>query len=324
MALTPLQEKECQALKALFNEKSKISQREFVKLYDLGTPANLSQYLNGRRPLNITIASKVAAGLSIKVSDFSPRLASDIEELNTINNVSRTLVAQKKNPMISLTFAERLKSLMEEKKISNADLARIMGVTRATVKLWVDGKTLQLKYNDAVSLSEVFGVHVDWLMSGNGDKQIEDQDDSVLLKRINLTALCGKYPSINVPADDENNEERVEAIRAGSKWFFNNFPHYQPEDVRFVTATDDTMEPLIRKGDLVFVNIKENNFNRDGLYFVYLEGQYFIKRIQRAIGRKLILISENTSYRDIEITANTKVELYIIGRVVKSFKSIEY
>ena len=50
MALTPLQEKECQTLKALFNEKSTLSQREFVKKYDLGTPANLGQYLNGRRP----------------------------------------------------------------------------------------------------------------------------------------------------------------------------------------------------------------------------------------------------------------------------------
>lgn len=101
MALTPLQEKECQSLKALFNEKSKISQREFVKLYDLGTPANLGQYLNGRRPLNITIASKVAAGLGIKVSDFSPRLANEIKELNAINNVSPALITQKKIPIIS-------------------------------------------------------------------------------------------------------------------------------------------------------------------------------------------------------------------------------
>lgn len=223
-----------------------------------------------------------------------------------------------------MTFADRLKSLMEEKKISNADLARIMGVTRATVKLWVDGKTLQLKYNDAVSLSEIFGVHVDWLMSGNGDKQIKDQDDSVLLKRINLTALCGKYPSINVPTDVENNEELVETIRAGSKWFFNNFPHYRPEDVQIVTATGDSMEPLIKEGDLVFVDINVQSCNRDGIFFLYLDGQYFIKRIQRSIGRSLILISENPSYRDIEIKPDSQVEFYVIGRVIKSFKSIEY
>lgn len=125
MALTPLQEKECQSLKALFNEKSKISQREFVKLYDLGTPANLGQYLNGRRPLNITIASKVAAGLGIKVSDFSPRLANEIKELNAINNVSPAVITQKKIPIISKVqaglFTDKGQLISRDTCINNGD-----------------------------------------------------------------------------------------------------------------------------------------------------------------------------------------------------------
>ncbi len=223
-----------------------------------------------------------------------------------------------------MTFADRLKSLMDEKNISNADLARVLGVTRATVKFWGDGKTVQLKYNDAVSLAKIFGVNVDWLMTGKGEKNENSQNNKVLLRRVNLEVLCGKYPSIGVPAEIENNDDLVDTIEAGSKWFFNNFPHYQPEDVRIVTATGDSMEPLIKEGDLVFVDIKAKNCNRDGIYFLCLDGQYFIKRIQRSIGRKLILISENSSYRDIEIAADSQVEFYVIGRVIKSFKSIEY
>lgn len=125
MALTPLQEKECQKLKALFNEKSKISQREFVKLYDLGTPANLGQYLNGRRPLNMSIASKVAAGLGIKVSDFSPRLANEIKELNAVNDVEPVVTNQKKIPLISKVqagvFTDKGQIIDRDTCISNGD-----------------------------------------------------------------------------------------------------------------------------------------------------------------------------------------------------------
>lgn len=75
MPLTPEQTQECLRLKQLFLEKSDLSQRAFVKKYNLGTPANLSQYLQGRRALNIKIASVVAKALGVEVADFSPRLA---------------------------------------------------------------------------------------------------------------------------------------------------------------------------------------------------------------------------------------------------------
>lgn len=51
--LTPEQEQECRKLKALFDERAGMSQRAFVKKYNLGTPANLGQYLLGRRPLTL-------------------------------------------------------------------------------------------------------------------------------------------------------------------------------------------------------------------------------------------------------------------------------
>lgn len=37
--LTPEQEQECRKLKALFDERAGMSQRAFVKKYNLGTPA---------------------------------------------------------------------------------------------------------------------------------------------------------------------------------------------------------------------------------------------------------------------------------------------
>lgn len=96
MPLTTEQTQECLRLKQLFLEKSDLSQRAFVKKYNLGTPANLGQYLQGRRALNIKIASVVAKALGVEVADFSPRLAREIAQI-------------KSDPLVSFTPASPFK-----------------------------------------------------------------------------------------------------------------------------------------------------------------------------------------------------------------------
>lgn len=78
MPLTPEQVQECATLKRLFKEKATLSQRAFAAQYGLGTPGNLNQYLNGRRPLNLRVAAILAGALGIDVKDFSPRIAREI------------------------------------------------------------------------------------------------------------------------------------------------------------------------------------------------------------------------------------------------------
>lgn len=110
--MTPEQEKECERLKALFVERAGISQREFVKKYNLGTPANLGQYLNGRRPLNVSLAARLAQILGVSISDFSPRLAKEAAELGiSVSNVSPAPGASmKKIPVLSYVQAGLLSS----------------------------------------------------------------------------------------------------------------------------------------------------------------------------------------------------------------------
>lgn len=101
MPLSPEQERECSTLKKIFNEKSKLSQREFVKEYGLGTPANLGQYLNGRRPLSLKIATTLANALNVKVEDFSPRLAKELASLQPDSVAPVSMFSMKKIPILS-------------------------------------------------------------------------------------------------------------------------------------------------------------------------------------------------------------------------------
>lgn len=100
--LTPEQEQECRKLKALFDERAGMSQRAFVKKYNLGTPANLGQYLLGRRPLTLGTALRIAKPLGIQIAEFSTRLAAELDNLHIDDNVTPAKdTRMKKIPVIS-------------------------------------------------------------------------------------------------------------------------------------------------------------------------------------------------------------------------------
>lgn len=73
-------ELEAQSLKRLFDERAKLSQSAFGHEFDIGTQGMVSQYLLGRRPLNLAAAMKFARGLGVSIGDFSPRLAREASE----------------------------------------------------------------------------------------------------------------------------------------------------------------------------------------------------------------------------------------------------
>ena len=100
MPMTPENVVESATLKRLFEEKATISQKEFAKRFDIGTPGLLWQYLNGRKALNLKVAVKIAAGLGVCVGDFSPRLSKEQRDLAP-SNVAPLPVRQKKIPILS-------------------------------------------------------------------------------------------------------------------------------------------------------------------------------------------------------------------------------
>jgi phage repressor protein C with HTH and peptisase S24 domain len=82
---------ESAALKAAFEEHAKTSQERFGLEFEIGTQGMVWQYLNGHRPLNLSVALKFARGLGVSIERFSPRLAA---ELRTAGVAEVTKVAQ--------------------------------------------------------------------------------------------------------------------------------------------------------------------------------------------------------------------------------------
>lgn len=73
--------REAGALKKAFEERrraSGLSQEKFGLDYEVGSQGMVWQYLNGHRPLNLSVALKFARGLGVSIESFSPRLAAEL------------------------------------------------------------------------------------------------------------------------------------------------------------------------------------------------------------------------------------------------------
>jgi SOS-response transcriptional repressor LexA len=69
---------EAAALKELFRGAG-VSQERFGLDHEIGSQGMVWQYLNGHRPLNLSVALKFAKGLRVPIEDFSPRLAAELQ-----------------------------------------------------------------------------------------------------------------------------------------------------------------------------------------------------------------------------------------------------
>jgi transcriptional regulator with XRE-family HTH domain len=84
--------------------------------------------------------------------------------------------------------------------------------------------------------------------------------------------------------------------------------------LRLVKGIGDSMEPTLRTGDRVMVDINERALSRiNGIYWIDHLGTHGIKRLRVAGKRRVMVISDNPHVPDFEVDAE---DLRIEGRVI--------
>lgn len=68
------------------------------------------------------------------------------------------------------TITDRINATMAERGIKPSALAREVGVSKQTVSDWTNGRSINIKPENLVSLADVLGVEIRWLASGSGPK----------------------------------------------------------------------------------------------------------------------------------------------------------
>lgn len=217
------------------------------------------------------------------------------------------------------TWADRLNEALALRGKSPADISKATGITPAGIKKWIDGDVSKPKFDDVFAVCSYLDITTEWLMKGIGS--INDKTmpaaNMVSIQQVDFYGSCG------VGVMNFEDYPEIKTLQVTPAWFSRNFAFYNPRDVKIFTALGDSMEPEIRDGDAVFIDITDRETLRDGIYLLVVDGEAYIKRIQKLIGKKIALLSTNKAYKDIEISLDSDIEVRIIGRVIKSLKLVD-
>lgn len=219
----------------------------------------------------------------------------------------------------SKQWNERLREAMLARDKSQTDISRATGITPAGIKKWLDGAVLKPKFDDVFDVCTYLEITPEWLMKGIGTMNEKAQPDSnmVSIQQVDYSGSCG-FGVMNFEDFPE-----IRTLEVTPAWFNKNFSFYNPRDIKIITALGDSMEPEIRDGDAVFIDVTDRETLRDGIYLLVVDGEAYIKRVQKLIGKKIALLSTNKAYKDIEVNLDSDIEIRVLGRVIKSLKIVD-
>lgn len=158
-----------------------------------------------------------------------------------------------------------------------------------------------------------------WMDADHSGEAFPEEDDLIYLRRLNVSACCGAAGVQNY-----EDEAYVDLMGVSRVWFKENISKIREQGYELITASGDSMEPTFRNGDLIVVDRQDRDLKRDGVFCVLVDGDLYVKRVQRIPGA-VLFISDNSLYRPFEIPIKeVEFRLQVLGRVVNSMNLKRY
>ena len=198
---------------------------------------------------------------------------------------------------------ERLVELAQENKTSLAALSAMLGRNSSYLQQYVrKGSPRRLEEQDRGRLARFFGVSETELGAGAGHVDAHGEAGFVEVPRLPLDASAG-------PGSFSSEEISFDVFRFSKRWLRDM--GLEGADLSAIRVEGDSMEPLLRPGDEIFVD--RNKRAGEGVFVIRIGDVLHVKKIQASAPGRLTLLSQNLVYPPVEVSA---AEVEIVGRVV--------
>lgn len=209
-------------------------------------------------------------------------------------------------------FIERLRRVVEKMGSASA-LARQAGISGSGFQKYLGGAEPTRKV--LLALAEAAHIDLQWLMTGSGSMETTDRGSwpENHLTLLPLFRDGEQQDLINGDKHDtpKDNPERLVQLAFCREWLGKH--GFNPAHLATLRVTGDSMEPTLRSGDTLVVDCNELSIADGEIYVIRDASHLLIKRLQRQLGGRVKLISDNTRYPAIE--ADTQ-QLNILGKVI--------
>lgn len=223
-----------------------------------------------------------------------------------------------------MTIGQKIRLKRQEKKFTQIDLARLSGVSIQSIKLYEADKT-NATMSIVEKLAKALNTDVSYFLSPNvslnvpqcvpqvspthqvvNDLQQDQTDDDTIvhIPRFTDKASAG-YGITNYHSENSLLSFTKRELRM-------HFAIHSIAHLSIMESIGDSMCPTIAEDSLLLVQEETFEVLEGKIYVVRLDGDLYVKRIQKR--PKIKLISDNTRYDPIELAETD--ELVIVGRVV--------
>ena len=202
---------------------------------------------------------------------------------------------------MSETISSKLKNKRKELRLSQDELARIIGVDQKTISHWENGIN-EPQLNKLRIFCNNFKVPLSYF---TGEKTCTIDDVAYIDFYNDVYASCGKGGLI-ASSDKETLAIPINLLPTDIK----NGRNYSLIKVR-----GNSMTPEIQDGDMVLIEHYRNEQIIDNAIYLFMyENEVFVKRLSKNIN-EIIITSDNKDYPQVILRKEEINNLHIIGKV---------
>lgn len=203
-----------------------------------------------------------------------------------------------------MSIGQRISKLMLDMDVSNAKLARMIGVSRPTIGNWIEGKSAPTGEN-LTNLANALKVDPNWLMSGKESRVRLDNNVDISQKipfegfpvPVISWVAAGSFGPIETVLRDAEVDEYLPPIKECGKNGYglvvtgiSMSPKFEPEDRIYVNP--DFQVSDLKTGDLVIVSCAGDN--EATFKQLIIEGTTkYLKPLNSKWGEQIIKLTED-------------------------------
>ncbi|ENX02583.1 hypothetical protein F900_01029 [Acinetobacter modestus] len=214
------------------------------------------------------------------------------------------------------TLGIRLKKLRKEKKLTQQQLADVVGVSKTSVIYWEKDENLP-KHESLMALAKALDSTPNWLLNGGTDTSNaekvaafidgipsvithddlaqEERDQKIWINMYNVRFCSGDGESIEFHFDEIKKQLSFEPD------FFRK-RNIKSQNFKLIMNKGDSNEEYLFDGDAVGIDTSDTEIMDGETYAIYFEKEALIRQIFKEQGGVLTLHPRNKAYKDKTVT----------------------
>ncbi|WP_054461396.1 MULTISPECIES: S24 family peptidase [unclassified Achromobacter] len=230
---------------------------------------------------------------------------------------------------------EFLAALMSRAGDTANSLARKAKVPQPTIYRFLSGTAAEPRVSTFEPIARHYGVPVEAFLSDRARAELVaalfSGDSDKTLAALPTAAVSDDVP---IPQFDTGGKMGdglelrdqpglIKSWRVDQAWLAQNVRGAtSASNLCIVTGFGDSMRPMFNPGDPLLVDRGVITADYDAVYFFRVDGEGFIKRLQKIPGRGLMALSENPAYQAWVVEPTMDFEVF--GRVLKVWRSEDF